>query len=186
MLHLSYTITVSHLISSLNRMKEKESNKGRGRFKDRKGKCDWSKGRCVWPGSQQSTCAPPAPQTLLQPIDPAVLPKSGWWRTLSASVLQWEQEREWRWVSSAQVWQHRQSSDRSNNNGDILNFTLDHTLSIHAAFKWNQANEEMADGGHWKTDKWSDGMTGWQNDTYATICFAQRCSIVYNKLIWIH
>lgn len=75
---------------SLNRTEKKESNRRRGRFKDRKGKCDWSKGRCVWPSSQ---LYPPSP-ALLQPIDPAVLPKSGWWRTLSASVLQCE-KREW-------------------------------------------------------------------------------------------
>lgn len=87
---------------SLNRTEERESNTRRERFKDRKGKCDWSKGRCVWPGSQLYP-PPPAP---LQPIDPAVLPKSGWWRSLSASVLQWEK----RWgehgctSSSGQVW----------------------------------------------------------------------------------
>lgn len=76
---------------SLNRTEKKESNRRRGRFKDRKGKCDWSKGRCVWPGSP--LCPPPSSPTLLQPIDPAVLPKSGWWRTLSASALQWEKGR---------------------------------------------------------------------------------------------
>lgn len=59
----------------------------------------------------------------------------------------------------------------------MLDFTLDHTLSNHAAFKWSQADEN----GRWttlpewnglNTDKWSDGMTGWQNDTHVTICFA--------------
>lgn len=56
---LSYCITSSHVISSLNGAGERGRSKGRGEFKDKKGKCDWSKGRCVWPGSRQSTRALP-------------------------------------------------------------------------------------------------------------------------------
>lgn len=71
---------------SLNRTKEKESNRRGGGSRTERGNVIDLKGDV----SGQALNYTPPPPTLLQPIDPAVLPKSGWWRTLSASVLQWE------------------------------------------------------------------------------------------------
>lgn len=74
---LSYSITSSHLISSLNRAGEEGATKEEGSSRTERGNVIDLKGDVSGQALDKVPAPSPTLQTLLQPIDPAVLPKSG-------------------------------------------------------------------------------------------------------------
>lgn len=132
----------------------------------------------------------PTLQTLLQPIDPAVLPKSGWWRTLSATV-----PRRGKGVGSgeeggsARVWPHRQlgswvRSAKRRGQTELSHQTTDAMSMLHS-----DAIRQTGDG-RWRTDKMGENKHAFQRNDRTVNWFDNMlpwwCHIVYNKQKWIH
>lgn len=136
----------------------------------------------------------PTLQTLLQPIDPAVLPKSGWWRTLSTTVPCRGRERgEW-WSrgggtgGSARLCSRRQLGSLvkvcgNGGWGTRISWisTTDAVLMLHS-----DAIRQTGGDGRWRTDRmgknkhafqwkgsmanWLDNMLPWWCHNVYTIC----------------